>query len=623
MRLLKQTGQLLWRTLPDGQRLALGIRRGSAIFEVPSTIKKTCLNALSDKGVLQSPLKLDSKKLLTGQLPEQGPGLIPMVLEWPGIDSGNDPERFNQYCDNCDPLDFPDKPKKGNMRGSPLFLGDNLLMFAIPPGQDSERAIVVRVNGTQVVLSPEDIEWVEALLQNPQYHELLLQRVRNTLWLRHTDQHIIRSSYYLALNHVYLWLHRLLLDLEGKYAGIPAPAVLMQQLLMTQLFQAYKNQIPGIISFPDKTSEKQVSTDASSDTSSQEGSQLTSGAKQQSDASLKNDASSRDLKDPQNERTNIADQGAPLLPPPTLVIMAAGNGSRYGSPKQLDILPYINMTLPEVTIRNAAKAGIKKVVLIIREDLKQQVQDNIISRLPEGIEVQIVFQKLDDLPAGFQLDELPERNKPWGTAHAVWAARKVVNGSFVLLNADDYYGSNVFTEMIQGLPAGRSWAMVAYPLHRTLSGHGGVSRGICHINEGQQLVEVKEHYNLQRQQSRGIEGNSKDQPAVAFSDEQPVSMNVWGFQPDVFALIEEEFVAFLTRQKQNLTGADKEEFLLPDVVQTAISTREKVVRVYHSEDQWLGMTYRKDRESVGRLLHEWNQSTPPQHSFQTKHHFTE
>ncbi|WP_354009229.1 nucleotidyltransferase family protein [Endozoicomonas lisbonensis] len=602
--------------MPDGQRRALGIRRGSAIFEVPRSMKENCLYALSDKGVRQPPLKPGSKKLLSGLLPEQKPELIPMVLEWPETGAGSNTELINHYGGNHDPFDFPGKPKKGGMRGNPVLSGDklsgdNLMMFAVPHGQDSEVAVVVRVNGEQIVLSPEDIQWVEARLQNPQFHELLLQRIRNTLWLWRSDQDIAGSSHYLALNHVYLWLHRLLLDVEGEFVGIPAPAVLMEQLLVNQFFQAYKGHIPGVISVPNQASDKQVSTTASSDQPSQDGSELNSDTTPTSDTSQNNDATTEGVKDPQNERTNAAGQKVTPLPPPTLVIMAAGKGSRYGFPKQLDILPYINKTLPEVTIRDAAAAGIKKVVLIIREELEQDVQDNIISKLPDGIDVQIAYQTLDDLPPGFQLDELPERTRPWGTAHAVWAARKVVKGSFMVLNADDYYGSNVFTEIMKALPAGKNWAMVTYPLHKTLSDNGSVNRGICRINEDHQLVRVEEHFNLKQQEHGGIEGNPAGQPAAAFSDEQPVSMNVWGLQPDIFALIEEEFVTFLTRQKQNLAGANKEELLLPDIVQKAIDTREKVVQVYHSDDQWLGMTHYQDRENVGLLLSDRHQNPSP------------
>ena len=282
---------------------------------------------------------------------------------------------------------------------------------------------------------------------------------------------------------------------------------------------------------------------------------------------------------------------------PTLVIMAAGMGSRYGGLKQIDSFGPSGEIVIDYAAHDALRAGFGKIVFIIRRDIEAPFRAVIDKHIARHAAVEYAFQELDDLPDGYTVPA--DREKPWGTGHAILACRDIVKEPFGVINADDFYGAEAYETLAGQLrgtdPESSDYCLVAYVLRNTLSDHGSVTRGVCAL-DGNLLVNVKECFQIEAADggARHLDGDEWK----PLSGEEPASMNIWGFTPTLFAQLWDRFPPFLDAAKDN----PKAEFLLPTIVDELI--REKAARVtaLHSDARWLGVTYPEDRESVSAGL---------------------
>lgn len=279
---------------------------------------------------------------------------------------------------------------------------------------------------------------------------------------------------------------------------------------------------------------------------------------------------------------------------PTLYILAAGMGSRYGGLKQLDGLGPSGETIMDYSVFDALRAGFGKIVFVIRHDFEQEFRDKIISRYEGHVPVEVVFQDADNLPAGFAKPE--GRTKPWGTGHAVLMAKDTIREPFGVINADDYYGSDSFRALADFLRSveGKTgcYCMVGFNIENTLSENGGVSRGHCLVNEEGFLTGVNECHGIERKDGRLIQ--VVDGETVDFPENASVSMNMWGFTPDYFDFSEKAFIEFLREHGNEL----KSEFYIPSVVNDMISTGTATVKVVPTTSKWFGVTYAADRDAT-------------------------
>lgn len=278
--------------------------------------------------------------------------------------------------------------------------------------------------------------------------------------------------------------------------------------------------------------------------------------------------------------------------------MAAGMGSRYGGLKQIDGLGPHGETLMEYAIYDALSCGFGKVVFIIRKSMEVTFQEVFGERLLSHIPYELVFQELDHLPGGFESPA--ERVKPWGTAHAVWVCKDAVQSPFVVINADDFYGREAYLNINQYFSENSdplAYAMNAYQLDKTLSDFGSVTRGICKVDENQQLRKVEEHLKLQRNALGFIESVLSDK-TITIAPETPVSMNIWAFYPSVFDLLDEFLVGFLEQNIHEL----KAEAFTPAFVDAIVLNQKARVRVLTSQSKWFGVTYADDKPIVQALL---------------------
>lgn len=282
----------------------------------------------------------------------------------------------------------------------------------------------------------------------------------------------------------------------------------------------------------------------------------------------------------------------------TLVVLAAGMGSRYGGLKQLDGVGPNGEVIMEYSVFDALRAGVNRIVFVIRESFQDAFSEQLLSRLPSGLDVRLAFQRTDDLPGDFaQRLGLSQREKPWGTGHAVWAARSQVESPFMAINADDYYGREAFAQLATELSRASSPnpCMVGFRLANTLSPSGTVSRGVCQVESGQ-LGGITERVKL-RADSDGLVLD--EESGLRFSSDALVSMNCWGFGQDFMNYLEDDFASFLEQVEKGEADGKKGEFYLPAAVDR---WREKAqdgsVAVRPSEETWLGVTYPEDKEAV-------------------------
>lgn len=281
---------------------------------------------------------------------------------------------------------------------------------------------------------------------------------------------------------------------------------------------------------------------------------------------------------------------------PTLFVLAAGMGSRYGGLKQLDGLGPNGETIIDYSIFDAIRGGFGKIVFVIRKDFEEDFRKKIISKYENHIPVEVVFQSIDKLPEGFTCPA--ERVKPWGTNHAVLMGKEVIREPFAVINADDFYGRDSFAvigKFLSELPEGakNTYCMVGFRVGNTLSESGTVARGICSTDENRHLTTVVERTEIMR-----INGvvSYKDENGewVGIEDNTPVSMNMWGFTPDYFNYSEEYFIDFL---KENI-DKPKAEYYIPLMVNKLINDGTATVEVLDTTSRWFGVTYAADRQGV-------------------------
>ena len=286
----------------------------------------------------------------------------------------------------------------------------------------------------------------------------------------------------------------------------------------------------------------------------------------------------------------------------TLVVLAAGMGSRYGGLKQIDPVGPSDETVLDYAVFDAVRAGFTRVVFVIRRDFEALFREKIGGRYTGRVAVDYVFQSVDALPASFTPPA--GREKPWGTGHAVWCARDVVKENFAVINADDFYGADSFAQLARSLHAakGNEFAIVGFKLANTLSEHGAVSRGVC-TAAGGTLRSIVEHTNILP---------AEVGPGKKFSGEEIVSMNCWGFTPALFAGLDAQLRDFLSAagaRAGSTASLDpvKAEFYLPGSVSTMIERGEATVRVLQTESAWFGITHRDDKPrvqaSIAELVH--------------------
>ena len=275
----------------------------------------------------------------------------------------------------------------------------------------------------------------------------------------------------------------------------------------------------------------------------------------------------------------------------TLLVMAAGMGSRYGGLKQLEAVGPGGETIIDYSVYDAIRTGFNKVVFIIRKDFEQEFTSQITDKYAGKIQVEFAFQDLHDLPDGFTCPE--GREKPWGTGHAILTAADLIHEPFVAINGDDFYGLESFEVVAKYYQSGRgTFSMVAFQLDKTLSEFGGVTRGLCTVKDG--LLDTVIETGELRQSDHGI---SSDRD-IELDGNEPVSMNVWGFTPDLFDYLQTMFVDFLEKEGNEM----KSEYLIPFVVNGLIRSGQEKVHVLRSNAAWFGITYKKDRTFVLREI---------------------
>ncbi|MCX8053392.1 MAG: nucleotidyltransferase [Armatimonadetes bacterium] len=289
---------------------------------------------------------------------------------------------------------------------------------------------------------------------------------------------------------------------------------------------------------------------------------------------------------------------------PTLIVMAAGIGSRYGGLKQMDPVGPGGEVILDYTAYDAIKAGFAKIVFVVSRDLEPAFRERFGPTLGHRVNVAYVLQELTDLPPGFKVPE--ERIKPWGTGHAVLSCRNEVEGPFAVVNADDYYGPTAFESLSQYLHQAEDqngiydFCMVGYQIANTLSESGAVARGVCEMTPDGYLMDVRERTRVQR---RGAEVAYEEEGDnwVVLPPDTIVSMNAWGFTVGMMHELEVRFERFL---KFNASDLTKVEFFLPDVVGDLIKEGRARVKVLPTKEKWFGMTYREDRPTVQAAIHE-------------------
>ena len=281
--------------------------------------------------------------------------------------------------------------------------------------------------------------------------------------------------------------------------------------------------------------------------------------------------------------------------PQTLVVLAAGMGSRYGGLKQIDPMGPSGETILDYSVFDALRAGFSKVVFIIRPDFEADFRNNVSSKFEHLVDVEYAFQTLDKLPSGWSVPA--GREKPWGTTHAILCAADVVKENFAVINADDFYGQESYAVLNNELSSVDSFAntfsMVGFTLRNTLSDHGSVARGVCTTSENGLLTHIDEMTNLSREGS-GALYTRDDGSVLNLTGDEPVSMNMWGFTPRLFDHLDRVFQEFLRTSGTEL----KSECFIPLTVGQLITEKHVTCKVLRSNSTWFGVTYKEDKEIV-------------------------
>ncbi len=280
---------------------------------------------------------------------------------------------------------------------------------------------------------------------------------------------------------------------------------------------------------------------------------------------------------------------------PTLLVLAAGMGSRYGGLKQIDPMGPAGETLLDYSVYDAIRAGFDRAVFVIRPDFEEAFQQRVLTRFAGRVETSTVFQTLDMLPSGFSVP--PGREKPWGTTHAILCARETVTAPFAMINADDFYGRESFAVLGQQLAdsvvESTAYSMVGFTLASTLSDHGTVARGVCRTDERGFLTDIQELTGVGRVAGGGIRGQAATGP-VELSGREPVSMNMWGFTPRIFPQLDHDFRQFLTEHGQE----SKSECYIPMSLGSLVHGGEATCEVLPTNSTWFGATYADDKPAV-------------------------
>ena len=289
----------------------------------------------------------------------------------------------------------------------------------------------------------------------------------------------------------------------------------------------------------------------------------------------------------------------------TLVIMAAGIGSRFGGGiKQLEPVGPNGEIIMDYSIKDAVAAGFNKVVFIIRKDLEEDFRRIIGDRIARTVAIDYVFQELDDLPAGFEKPK--DRTKPWGTGQAILACKDIVKEPFAVINADDYYGKEAYVKIhdflvqVQQNQTALHFCMAGFILKNTLSENGGVTRGLCQINEDHCLTAIKETRGIVKT-ARGAAILSSDGQLSEISPDLHVSMNMWGFTPELFQILESGFCQFLQELSEDALTA---EYLLPSIIDRLVTSGRANVKLLETTDKWFGVTYKEDKPAVTDAIRE-------------------
>ncbi|MCF6441436.1 NTP transferase domain-containing protein [Pseudoalteromonas luteoviolacea] len=285
---------------------------------------------------------------------------------------------------------------------------------------------------------------------------------------------------------------------------------------------------------------------------------------------------------------------------PTLVVLAGGLGTRFGGGKQIAELPKIGRTIMELSIEDAYSAGVRHAVLVINETVRPAIERVIMPRLPKSMKVDLVEQSIDMVPSRFS-NMANKRTKPWGTGHALLCAKPFIDGSAIVITADDYYGASAYTQLFThfcNIDQNTSeMAIVAYPISQTMSELGGVNRGICALSENY-LTQVHEYLNI-RQADEGYIG-VYDNLETPIHENSLVSMTCWGVTQSLFDKLESQFELFLESHDSDV----KKEYYLPDCIQHMINLNQTNVRVYIAKDRWFGVTYKEELDSVAGKIYE-------------------
>lgn len=279
---------------------------------------------------------------------------------------------------------------------------------------------------------------------------------------------------------------------------------------------------------------------------------------------------------------------------PVILVLAAGMGSRYGGNKQLDAVGPNGETIIDYSIYDARRAGFGKIVFVIRRNIEEQFIEQFVKPMKGVIDIDYVFQDIDDLPAGIKPD--PDRTKPWGTSHAILVAKEKIKEPFGVINSDDYYGLEAYKILYDFLTTNNddnNFCIIAYKMGNTLSDHGDVNRGVCKVDKKGQLVDIVETREIVKRKD-GIFAPAADGGMKQFSKDDIVSMNLWGFKTSCFKYLEDEFIRFIDRNSSNI----KAELDIPTSMDVYVKKGEIAIDVLMTDSKWMGVTYQNDKPFV-------------------------